>query len=155
MAIHLNPGEEIRIRGNIHWITYLRSSLIAAGIIVFGLFGVMATYANNNEPPTFGILMVWVLIAVLSIVPISVRWLQNKCTTYLVTNQRVYFEEGVLSHYSSDIPLEKINDVTVRQSIFQRLLGSGTVMVLTGNDAVTEFENLANLEAFRSAIRRK
>jgi uncharacterized membrane protein YdbT with pleckstrin-like domain len=61
-------------------------------------------------------------------------------------------EDGLFSKYSTEIPLNKVNDVSLKQSFFQRVVGSGTVTVYTGNDLSTSFENISRPDQFRNAI---
>ena len=67
------------------------------------------------------------LVAVcwLTIWPILV-W---RSTHYLFTNERVVLQLGVLSRERRDIPLGRINDHSMNQHFFERLLGCGTLTI--------------------------
>ncbi len=46
---------------------------------------------------------------------------------YVITSQRLYTRQGILSKYEQQTRLERIQDVSTRQSFFERMLGIGTV----------------------------
>lgn len=61
---------------------------------------------------------------------------------YRITNEAIYFEQGVLSSTAEQVPLWAVRDIDVRQSIFQKQRGVGNVAVrvqhsdYTGRDSV-------------------
>lgn len=52
------------------------------------------------------------------------RW---KFTEFVLTNERLIARSGVIAKVSKEIPLERVNDVTVTQSMLDRLLRSGDI----------------------------
>ena len=48
---------------------------------------------------------------------------------YTVTDAKIEIDRGLISRTTRNIPLRKIQDVTVSASIFQRILGFGDVVV--------------------------
>jgi uncharacterized membrane protein YdbT with pleckstrin-like domain len=66
------------------------------------------------------VLLLWLVVAPL------VRW---RSTHYVVTTHRLLLREGVLSRRGRDIGLSRITDVSYEQSLWERLVGSGTVTI--------------------------
>lgn len=61
--------------------------------------------------------------------------LKRRGTRYMVTNERLYIRRGILSKQEQQTRLERVQDVSTRQSFFERILGIGTVDFDTaGND---------------------
>ena len=56
-------------------------------------------------------------------------WLRWQTTHYVVTTQRVVIRRGVLGRSGRDIPLSRVNDVSFRHSLVERLLGCGTLTI--------------------------
>jgi uncharacterized membrane protein YdbT with pleckstrin-like domain len=54
-----------------------------------------------------------------------------RCTHYVFTDERIVLQEGVLSRDRRDLPLSRINDHVLSQSLVDRLLGCGTLTVDT------------------------
>src|SRR5437660_6572441 len=55
--------------------------------------------------------------------------LKRNMVRYTVTDAKIEIDRGLISRTTRNIPLRKIQDVTVSASIFQRILGFGDVVV--------------------------
>jgi len=139
MAIKLRQDESVHCVANFHWSSYLWPGLWA---LLIGLPSLAGTVIEGSN----------IVMPAIGFAPILYVWLRNKTKSYVVTNQRLYVEEGILSKSKIDIPFNKINDITFNQGIIQRLLGSGSVAVMTGNDKPTKLTNLDKPEDFREAL---
>jgi uncharacterized membrane protein YdbT with pleckstrin-like domain len=75
------------------------------------------------------------VVLVLSFVPLALAvWtvlLTKLSTHYRLTNQRLFVTEGVLSRTISEVELVRVDDVAVRQTLFQRVCGVGDVLLTT------------------------
>jgi uncharacterized membrane protein YdbT with pleckstrin-like domain len=56
-------------------------------------------------------------------------WVKWRTTHYVFTNERVIMRSGVFSRSGRDIPLGRINDVSFSHSLFERMLGCGTLTI--------------------------
>ena len=63
------------------------------------------------------------------------RW---RTTHYVVTTHRLLWRSGVLSRTGRDIGLSRITDVSYRQTLWQRVIRSGTVTLETGVNRYAE-----------------
>lgn len=61
------------------------------------------------------------------------RWLAIRCTKFTLTSQRLRMEEGILSRRFDDIELYRVKDLTLHQPFIQRLVGLGTIRLLTSD----------------------
>lgn len=50
-------------------------------------------------------------------------------THYLLTNRNLTIENGILSRSATHIPLHKVQDVTVRRTLVDRIFNLGTIVV--------------------------
>jgi membrane protein YdbS with pleckstrin-like domain len=57
--------------------------------------------------------------------------IQKWTTRYRLTNHRLFIERGLLSRRHDELELIRVDDVSVRQNIVQRLFDVGTVTVLS------------------------
>src|SRR5450631_2433517 len=57
-------------------------------------------------------------IALLGIIVFVIKYFQWRAYIWVVTNQRVIDEVGLFNHFAKESPLEKINNVSYRQSIW-------------------------------------
>jgi uncharacterized membrane protein YdbT with pleckstrin-like domain len=79
----------------------------------------------------------WHIVLSLSVVWIPVllvvMWLRRS-THYVLTNYRVLVESGILSKTSKSSQLDKINDVTCRQSVWGRMFKYGDLVLETAGE---------------------
>jgi uncharacterized membrane protein YdbT with pleckstrin-like domain len=74
-------------------------------------------------------------IAVAAVVLVVVLWLVVgplltwRTTHYVITTHRVLIRTGILHHVGRDIPLQRINDVAFEQTLWERLIGAGSLTV--------------------------
>jgi uncharacterized membrane protein YdbT with pleckstrin-like domain len=81
-----------------------------------------------------------------------VRVVLYTTTEFAVTNKRVIAKVGFLHRRSLEVNLDKIESVTVNQSLTGRLLGFGTLRV-RGTGSTDEFlGGIARVMAFREQI---
>ncbi len=52
-----------------------------------------------------------------------------RTTHYVVTDERILLQDGVLTRERRDLPLARVNDHVMTQSLLDRMLGSGTLTV--------------------------
>lgn len=140
MAFRAQEDESILIEVQEHWLTYLAPIIFS--FIIF-LWFVAATR------PSAGSLFFFFLV---SLLPVFIQWLKIRCSTYLVSNNRIYVETGILWKKITVIPLTKVNDVHVKQGIIQRIFGAGNIEIRTGNDNPTKLVYVTNAIDLREKI---
>lgn len=68
------------------------------------------------------IVVLWLFLAV----PPFIRW---QFTRFVLTTDRLITRRGFIAKQSKEIPLERINDVAFSQSVFDRMLGAGDLLI--------------------------
>jgi hypothetical protein len=97
--------------------------------------------------PVGWIAIVIAVVPAFELVRISLDWLNER---YIITNRRVIEVRGIINKHIRDSALEKVNDVDMNQSIVGRLLGYGTVQIITGSDiGVNMFRRISNPVRFK------
>ncbi|MFC2037350.1 PH domain-containing protein [Chloroflexota bacterium] len=90
------------------------------------------------------------LIALVELVRTFLDWLNER---YIITNRRVIEVKGTINKHTSDSALEKVNDVRLNQSVVGRVLGYGTVEIITGSDiGANVFRRISNPVRFKRAM---
>jgi len=73
------------------------------------------------------------IVAILSLAFIfylaAVPFMKWFTTHFVLTTDRLITRSGVIAKHSREIPLERINDVTFNQSILDRALGAGDLLI--------------------------
>ena len=72
--------------------------------------------------------------------------MKRKLIRYTLTESKVEVDHGLIARTTRNIPLAKIQDVTVSASIMQRLLGFGDVVVENASElgGTTVLHNINN-----------
>ncbi|GAA4593226.1 hypothetical protein GCM10023107_26180 [Actinoplanes octamycinicus] len=55
--------------------------------------------------------------------------IQWRCTHYVLTNERLLTQSGVLVRERRDLPLNRVNDHALTQSLLDRVFGTGTLVI--------------------------
>jgi uncharacterized membrane protein YdbT with pleckstrin-like domain len=89
----------------------------------------------KNKPFKFILALLLVPAFGIGIIIFLVWHLQNKAAKLIVTENEILFEQGLLSKERSEIKIDSIRTVKVKQSFFNRLLGTGTIELYTAGDS--------------------
>jgi uncharacterized membrane protein YdbT with pleckstrin-like domain len=119
----LQPGETVRFRTNYHWIGYVPGLvlLVPAAFVYFKLVP-----ANGG----FGLWMMLVLLLLAGAAILLIKaWYDRFITEIAITDKRVIYKTGFISRATDEMPLTKIENIEVNQSILGRLLDYGNVDV--------------------------
>jgi uncharacterized membrane protein YdbT with pleckstrin-like domain len=122
----LNDDEDIVLDLHPHW-WYLAGAVVA--VVASSVLGVYLGRTDNSILGIAGL----VIIAV-ALVWLLVRYLKWRSTNFVLTTDRLIHRSGVLAKHGREIPLERINDLTVNQSIFERIIRAGDVMIESGGE---------------------
>jgi membrane protein YdbS with pleckstrin-like domain/predicted nucleic acid-binding Zn ribbon protein len=108
-----------------------------AGVLIIAL---VATFDRQNYVPLY--LLIPFALALL-LIP-AYYHLRRNTLRYTLTDAKIEIDEGFVSRTTRNIPLSKVQDVTVRATVFQRLLRFGDVIVDNSGaeGGVTVFRNI-------------
>ncbi len=83
------------------------------------------------------------------------RILSIRYTSYIVTSDRVEFSRGLLSRKTDNIDLFRVTDVRLHRSFADRLMGLGTVTIVTTDktEPTLEFKKVRKSRKLYEAIR--
>jgi hypothetical protein len=97
--------------------------------------------------PLGWIAIVVAVIPIAEMIRIVADWFNER---YIITNRRVMEVKGTINKNVRDSALEKVNDVELTQSVMGRILGYGTVQIITGSDiGVNNFRRISNPVRFK------
>ena len=120
-----------------------RAALAGVAILAFALLMMFLP----SFRPTGTVAIIVALVPGVEVFRIVLDWLNER---YIITNRRVMEVRGIINKNVRDSALEKVNDVELNQSIVGRMLGYGTVQIITGSDiGVNEFHRISNPVRFK------
>jgi uncharacterized membrane protein YdbT with pleckstrin-like domain len=129
----LHEDEEIVRHLHPHWLTIFWPVVWFLLIVGAASFGAALIPAGRQQ----GLLRLLViavavlLILVFVVVPL-LRW---RTTHYVITTHRLLFREGILARRGRDIGLSRITDVSYTQSLWERIINSGTLTIESAGDS--------------------
>lgn len=144
----LSEDEKIVRAFRPHW----KSLIIPAAWTVLVIIGLVLTVLLPGGLPRYATYVVlglgWIMVAV---VP-AVRWW---FTQFVLTDERLILRKGVIARSGVEIPLEVINDVIFSQTVFERLLGFGDLIIESaGEMGQSRFSNIPRPDEFQSVLYR-
>ncbi len=143
----LQPGEQVRFVGRLHWIIYRRVVLY---LLAAGAFAVLPSFHPYPDPGR--LYLATVAIALLSFVEgVRVTILQST-TEFVVTDKRVIYKRGWISRRTEEINITKVESVDVDQDVPGRILGYGTVSVRGTGGSWEPLRMVSNPLGLRNAI---
>jgi uncharacterized membrane protein YdbT with pleckstrin-like domain len=120
----LQPGESVLGVGRLHWIIY--KGAILAFVVAIALFWI-AYNLQGEQQSSF--LAIGVFLLVISPLLAAKAWFDRWVTEIAVTNRRVIYKTGFISRHTVEMNMNRIESVTVTQSILGRALDYGTINV--------------------------
>jgi uncharacterized membrane protein YdbT with pleckstrin-like domain len=125
---HLNENEELILDIHPHWWYFAQSGGAAVVAIVAWYVGASSIDGGFMEwlPRGLGI------VVALALVWVGWEYLQWRFTNFAITNARVIYQEGLISKKGVEIPLERVNNVNFNQTIVERILGAGDLLIESG-----------------------
>lgn len=128
----LNDDETVSVDLHPHWWFLAPPAFAIAVAISAGVVTLVATEADTTLRTVAG----WTVIAsiALSSVWLASRYGRWTTTHFVVTNRRVIFRTGLLTKRGIEIPLDRVNTVSFRQGVIERLLGLGDLLIESGGE---------------------
>ncbi|HEY5820787.1 MAG TPA: PH domain-containing protein [Propionibacteriaceae bacterium] len=122
----------------IHTRTHAKALVLPALalVLVGAAVGAGAALVPSGARP-IGQLAVVVLGLVLVIWWVVKPFLRWRTTTYTVTNRRLITRRGILNRSGTDIPLNRVHEISSDRSLSDRMFGCGTLNIQTAAEAGT------------------
>jgi uncharacterized membrane protein YdbT with pleckstrin-like domain len=145
----LQPDETVRALGRLHWLMFWPSIfwlLVAIAIACVGAFVAV------EEPQRRYCFYAAAAIAFVALVMMLAAWMRRRSTEIVVTNRRVILKRGLVSRYTAEMTVSKIEAVDVIQSVLGRVFGYGTVVIRGTGAGIEPLRGVAAPIALRNAI---
>jgi uncharacterized membrane protein YdbT with pleckstrin-like domain len=150
----LSEDEELIYDLRPHWLTLVVPVLLTVAVVVaVGAAWVVMPAGDLQQPARLAVGVVGLAVLLATVVGRVLRW---ATTHFVLTTERLIFRSGVVAKFGREIPLERINDVTFSQSLFERLIGAGDLLLESaGEHGQSRFSNVRDPEAVQLEIYRQ
>lgn len=111
-----------------HWVAMVPPALWTLALAALWYGGHRLAGSQLDDAGTVQLVVAVVALAlwvVLALVPF-LRW---QFTQFVLTSDRLITRRGVVAKSSKEIPLERINDVSFNQTVLERVLGAGDLLL--------------------------
>lgn len=146
---HLNDGETLVLDLHPHWWFFgpesisLVASMFATLYLRSKVSGWLESTVTYVGLAAIIVSMSWLIVAL-------IKW---RTTYFVVTSHRLIYRQGVVARNGVEIPLERVNNVNFEQSIFERLLQVGDLLVESGGQEGQQvFSDIARPEEVQNII---
>jgi uncharacterized membrane protein YdbT with pleckstrin-like domain len=75
-----------------------------------------------------------------------------RCTHYVFTDERILLQDGVIARERRDLPLNRINDHVMSQSLLDRALGSGTLSIDSIGDQLAVLASVPHVQQVQTLL---
>ncbi|RVW04553.1 PH domain-containing protein [Rhodococcus spongiicola] len=91
----------------------------------------------------------WLAVVAWKVLVPVLRW---KSTHFIVTDRRVMIRHGVMTHTGIDIPMNRISNVQFRHGLVDRMLRTGTLVIVASSDDPLEFNDIPEVQKVHSLL---
>ena len=146
----LTDEEEVVLHLHPHAVAAVRPILVLMVVVAATIVAWVMLPTNDG-----GLIGVWVVAAIALVIGIKsgVRPLLIwRCTHYVITDERILVQDGVLARERRDLPLNRINDHVMSQTLVDRLLGSGTLTIDSIGDQVAVLASVPHAQRVQTML---
>ena len=140
VVLHLHPHAKAAVRPALVIALALAATIVAwvmlpandggrIGVAVVGTIGLFFALTRGVWP-----LLVW------------------RCTHYVFTDERILLQHGVLVRERRDLPLNRVNDHALTQSLLDRMFGSGTLTIDSIGDQSAVLTGLPHAQRVQTTL---
>jgi uncharacterized membrane protein YdbT with pleckstrin-like domain len=145
----LNDSEDIVLDLHPHWWFFAPPLFALVAAIVLGIVVWAGTDIDWLQIPV-GVVILGFLAW------FGLRYARWVTTNFVVTTDRLIYRHGVLAKHGIEIPLDRVNTVFFRQSIFERIVRSGDLVIESAGEMGRQaFSNVRNPSAVQNEVYRQ
>lgn len=142
----LNENEEIVHELRPHW-TFFAGP--AAALLVTLVVAIWVTARFDRSWLT----QVAILVVLAALGWVVARWAKWYTTSFTITTDRLIHRHGVFTTHGKEIPLERLNDVSFKKTVIQRIVGAGDLVVESaGEQGQQVFDHFPHPEFVQNEI---
>jgi uncharacterized membrane protein YdbT with pleckstrin-like domain len=142
---NLMANERIAFSTKLNWTLYIKPFVII-------LIAIVLLIDSHHSINDFILYVVGIMLVAAGMFSAVVTYLKIKTFEFAVTNKRVLIKHGILSTQSFEIMLNKVEAIYVEQTIIDRIVNSGTIIIKGTGGSQTPLRNVDNPFQFRIAV---
>jgi uncharacterized membrane protein YdbT with pleckstrin-like domain len=146
----LTDGEEVVAALHPHALSVVWPVVRLLLVIAAASF-VMAMIPAGSDQGVLRLVLlgVAVLLILVTVVRPLMRW---RTTHYVITTHRLLYRTGVLTRSGRDIALSRITDVSFSQTLWERIIRSGTLRITSAGEGATVLYRVPGSERVQTLL---
>ena len=146
----LNDYETIALDLHPHWWFFGPSAATLVGSMFVTLLLKRQVPSGFFEAAVSYLGMAAIIVAASWLIVCLIKW---RTTYFVVTSHRLIYRQGVVARGGVEIPLERVNNVNFAQTILERLIGVGDLLIESGGkDGQQTFSDISQPERVQNII---
>jgi uncharacterized membrane protein YdbT with pleckstrin-like domain len=142
---HLLAGERVVYKTRLHWALFLKPALV-----VLGGIALMVVLGRVQDPPWLW--MIGAGVTLVGLVWALVHYVELMTSEFAVTSSRLILKVGLISRYTTELLLTKVETIGVQQGLMGRMLGYGDLIVTGTGGAREVFRRVRDPIGFRNHV---
>jgi uncharacterized membrane protein YdbT with pleckstrin-like domain len=142
---HLLASEQVVYKTRLHWVLFLKPALLFLGGVALAV-----VLRQVQDPPWLW--MIGAAVALIGLVWGLVHYVELMTSEFAVTSSRLIMKVGLISRYTTELLLAKVETIGVHQGLMGRLLGYGDLIVTGTGGAREVFRRVRDPIGFRSHV---
>lgn len=142
---HLLAGERVLYKTRLHWVLFVKPALLMlVGVILMVLL-------RQVQDPRW----LWIFgaaVALIGLVWAFVHYVEVMTSEFAVTTSRLILKVGLISRYTTELLLAKVESIGVQQGLIGRLLNYGDLTVTGTGGAREVFRRVRDPIGFRNHV---
>jgi uncharacterized membrane protein YdbT with pleckstrin-like domain len=144
----LGTAEMIKYEADVSLLAFLPRFIFGGLLVLAGLFtftiSINEKVGDISAENILGCaLLLWGLYAM------AMPIIEKETTELVITNRRIIAKFGLISRYTIEINLQKIESISVSQSIFGRMLNYGDLQIIGTGGTIEPIPNIGDPLMFR------
>lgn len=130
---YLNDHETIAVDLHPHWSHFARPVAVLSAAILLGVMTPVMFAAGSWGRSLTG----WVALVGIAwgSAWTVIRYISWVTSNFVVTNHRIIYRSGWLRKHGIDIPLDRVNNVMISQSLTERIIGAGDLLIESAGES--------------------
>ncbi|MCP5026171.1 MAG: PH domain-containing protein [Actinomycetia bacterium] len=142
----LNEWEEMVLDLHPHWWAIAPSATALVGSIIIGMVVLVKDWGDILN-------YLAGLLVLAALIWFGINYARWVTTNFAITTDRLIYRVGVFAKSGIEIPLERVNTVFFRQTIFERMLGAGDLTIESaGEQGRQDFSNVRRPQQVQNEV---
>ncbi|HMT06382.1 MAG TPA: PH domain-containing protein [Pyrinomonadaceae bacterium] len=108
---------------------FVKVGYVAAAIVALLFVALMSILLGGVSA------IIWIVVALAFFLVPAYFHIKQRLTRYTLTETKVEIDSGLIARTTRNIPIRRIQDVTVTANVFQRLVGYGDLVIDNASEA--------------------